>query len=81
MIAGIIGSKIVRYDIFGSDVLIANKMESAGCVGRINISEDTKKILESDANGIKINLDPNTTVHISSLNKDVNSYLIREKEN
>jgi len=30
VIAGIIGSNIVRYDIFGSDVLIANKMESNG---------------------------------------------------
>jgi hypothetical protein len=56
-------------------------MESSGVVGRISISEDTKKILESDTNGIKINVDANTTVHISSLNKDVNSYLIREKEN
>ena len=25
---GIIGTKVVRYDIFGNDVLIANKMES-----------------------------------------------------
>jgi phospholipid-translocating ATPase len=43
VIAGIIGSSVVRYDIFGSDVLIANKMESAGTPGRINISEETKK--------------------------------------
>ena len=47
VIAGIIGSSVVRYDIFGSDVLIANKMESAGQPGRINISEETKKLLES----------------------------------
>ena len=30
IVAGIIGSKIVRYDIFGENVLIANKMESNG---------------------------------------------------
>ena len=30
IVAGIIGTKIVRYDIFGADVLIANKMESNG---------------------------------------------------
>ena len=55
-------------------------MESSGCVGRINISEDTKKLLESDANGLKINFEPNTTVHIASLNKQVNSFLIKEKD-
>lgn len=35
MTAGIIGSNIVRYDIFGSDVLIANKMESSGVNGKV----------------------------------------------
>jgi len=43
--AGIIGSKVVRYDIFGSGVLIANKMESNGLPGKVCISEDTKKEL------------------------------------
>ena len=55
-------------------------MESSGCVGRINISEDTKKILESDANSLKINFETNITVHISSLNKEVNSFLIKEED-
>ena len=30
IVGGIIGSQVVRYDIFGNDVLIANKMESIG---------------------------------------------------
>jgi class 3 adenylate cyclase len=30
IVGGIIGTKVVRYDIFGQDVLIANKMESNG---------------------------------------------------
>lgn len=33
IVAGIIGTKIVRYDIFGADVFIANKMESNGIPG------------------------------------------------
>jgi class 3 adenylate cyclase len=45
IVAGIIGTKIVRYDIFGSDVLIANKMESNGIAGEVVVSEDTKRIL------------------------------------
>lgn len=46
---GIIGTEIVRYDIYGRDVLIANKMESGGVEGKIMISENTKKILEREA--------------------------------
>ena len=30
IIGGVIGTDIVRYDIYGPDVLIANKMESNG---------------------------------------------------
>jgi class 3 adenylate cyclase len=30
VIGGVIGTDIVRYDIYGEDVLIANKMESKG---------------------------------------------------
>ena len=45
VVAGIIGSKVVRYDIFGEGVLIANKMESNGVPGKVCISEDTRKIL------------------------------------
>lgn len=33
IVAGIIGTKIVSYDIFGVNVLIANKMESHGIAG------------------------------------------------
>ncbi len=42
MIGGIIGKEIVRYDIYGIDVPIANKMESNGIKGRVCISETTK---------------------------------------
>lgn len=36
----------MRFDIFGADVVIANKMESKGTDGRINVSERTKELLE-----------------------------------
>lgn len=47
LIAGVIGNNVVRYDIWGKDVLVANKMESCGQSGRINVSEVTKKFLEN----------------------------------
>jgi magnesium-transporting ATPase (P-type)/class 3 adenylate cyclase len=46
IIAGITGTNIVRYDIYGPDVLISNKMESGGMAGRINVSDVTMAILE-----------------------------------
>ena len=78
VIAGIIGSSVVRYDIFGSDVLIANKMESAGTPGRINISEDTKKILESKDMPFTVSF--NKEVNIESANRNIKCYLIDNGE-
>lgn len=44
----IIGTDVIRYDIFGNDVLIANKMESNGITGSIVVSESTKELLEKN---------------------------------
>lgn len=35
IIGGVLGTEIVRYDIYGPDVLIANKMESKGEKGKL----------------------------------------------
>lgn len=45
VIAGIIGSKVVRYDIYGEGVLIANKVEQAGIQGEVCISEYTRNLI------------------------------------
>jgi phospholipid-translocating ATPase len=47
IIGAITGTNIVRYDIYGKDVLIANKMESNGLAGMIHVSEKTKELIES----------------------------------
>ena len=61
VVAGIIGSRIVRYDIYGADVAIANRMESSGAVGRVNISGPAKALLEATKEfGFKFN----TTVEV-----------------
>lgn len=48
IIGGIAGTNIVRYDIYGVDVYIANKMESTGKAGAVKISETTMKILHNN---------------------------------
>jgi class 3 adenylate cyclase len=49
VIAGITGTNIVRYDIYGPDVLVANKMESGGAPGRVNVSDRVRDVLEKTA--------------------------------
>jgi len=44
--AGITGSNIVRYDIYGPDVDISNKMESTGAKGRLHVSEESKQLIQ-----------------------------------
>ena len=47
VVGGIAGTTIVRYDIYGEDVIIANQMESHGVPGKICISQKTKETLEN----------------------------------
>lgn len=79
IIAGIIGTKIVRYDIFGQNVLIANKMESNGVPGKINVSETTKTFLtmfpelELDK-GLEFKF--NESVNCEAVEKVVDSFIV-----
>ena len=70
----------MRYDIFGSDVLIANKMESGGLPGKINVSEATKRILETEDGSNKtifpFKFVPNKVISVSSVNTETMSYFI-----
>ena len=47
VIAGITGKNIVRYDIYGNDVYIANSMESYGKSGHIAVSKTTMNIIKA----------------------------------
>jgi class 3 adenylate cyclase len=45
-VGGVVGTKRVRFDMWGEDVLIANSIESNGVPGRICASEQAKETLE-----------------------------------
>jgi len=47
VIAGVIGKKKFAYDIWGDTVNTASRMESAGEVGKVNISGETFKHIEA----------------------------------
>lgn len=48
VVAGIVGVNKFAYDIWGDTVNTANRMESAGAIGRVNISECTYKLLKNE---------------------------------
>lgn len=70
---GVIGTDIVRYDIFGIDVLVTNKMESNGESGRVMVSEDTKLLLEKHFLD-KYTFEYNKEVFISAANRHFKTY-------
>lgn len=75
VIACITGSQVVRYDIYGNDVLIANRMESCGVTGKINVSEDVKSLMESSYPG-SFSFTPNQEVRIEDIQRSVQSFFL-----
>ncbi len=69
----------MRYDIYGKDVLIANKMESNGTEGNIMVSESTKKLLEKDENS-SFRFEWKKTVECRVQKEPIPAYLLFQKD-
>ena len=78
VIGGVIGTNTVRYDIWGPDVLIANKMESSGKPGFINVSEDTRRLLLQNYDE-NFSFCMNSEVIIESLRRSVRCFFLETK--
>ncbi|EUD68693.1 guanylate cyclase, other [Plasmodium inui San Antonio 1] len=76
-VGGIIGSVRIRYDMWGLDVLIANKIESNGIPGEIICSEQFKSFFLDHEPQAKLNFWYYKTIYISD--KDVKLYVIEDK--
>jgi len=50
-VGGVIGTKRLRFDIWGEDVLIGNNVESHGRAGQVCVSEAAREVLEHTAAG------------------------------
>lgn len=79
VVAGITGSKVVRYDIYGKDVLVANKMESNGQPGKINVSEQVKSLLEA-THPDEFSFEAHKTVDIAEVGVSVQCYLLSKND-
>jgi len=54
MIAGFIGSKVVKYDIFGDTVMVTSRLKSAAPPSKVCLSEATKNMLETSSRAYKL---------------------------
>ncbi|XP_063041183.1 adenylate cyclase type 2b [Engraulis encrasicolus] len=47
VIAGVIGAQKPQYDIWGNSVNVASRMESTGVLGKIQVTEETSRVLQT----------------------------------
>jgi hypothetical protein len=71
-----VGTDIIRFDLYGSDVLIANKMESNGQQDRIHISQSSKDYLDKINKNKRYLFTPNGETEIKALNRSVKGYFV-----
>ena len=81
LIAGIIGKKKIAYDIWGETVNLASRMEEAGEIGKINISEATyeliKPFFETTYRG-KVSLKNSPSINMYFVNRIKTEYSLDE---
>ena len=75
-VAGIIGTDLVRFDVYGKDSVIANKMESGGEPGKINVSLSTRQMLEK-LDFCQFGFEDHTTIDIPDLKESVQCFFVK----
>ena len=79
VIAGITGKDVIRYDIYGPAVMVANKMESGGGAGRVNVSEVTREVLERMVPDL-LEYSENQVIEAKGIYKKFASYFVHVKD-
>jgi len=79
IIGGVIGSDVVRYDIYGQTVVIANSMESNGERGRVLVSSVTKTLIEAATDELFIFTRRAEIVKCPSIGAALEAFFVEEK--
>ncbi|HHP7243755.1 MAG TPA: adenylate/guanylate cyclase domain-containing protein, partial [Elainellaceae cyanobacterium] len=74
VVAGVIGIKKFSYDLWGDTVNIANRMESTGEPGRVQVTPSTYECLKAN-----FNLEPRGSVAIKGRGEMLTYWLIDSK--
>ena len=69
----------MRYDLYGKDYVIGNKMESNGKEGMIQVSESTKGILERTFHNL-YRFEKHKDIEVESLGVTIGGYLVYYKD-
>jgi class 3 adenylate cyclase len=77
---GLVGTGIIRYDLFGQDVLIANKIESSGKSDALHISDATKLMLDRSDAWNKYYAEKDADVEIKALGRKIGTYFLEKKD-
>uniref|UniRef100_A0A3Q2YYK5 Adenylate cyclase type 3 n=1 Tax=Hippocampus comes TaxID=109280 RepID=A0A3Q2YYK5_HIPCM len=78
VLGGVLGQKRWQFDVWSTDVTVANKMESGGIPGRVHISQSTKECLHGE-----FKLEPGNGGERCEylLEKGIKTYLVLVPEN
>lgn len=74
VVAGVIGRKKFTYDLWGTTVNLASRMQSSGLPNHVHLSEDTRRLLRD-----KFHVTARGTVNCKGLG-EVRSYLLEGKK-
>jgi adenylate cyclase len=76
VVAGVIGRKRFLYDLWGDAVNTASRMESHGTSGRIQITRETKELLEDE-----FECEPRGTIPVKGKGEIETWYLVGRRQN
>lgn len=81
VVAGIIGSKVVRYDIFGQGVVVGSKINARGSAGNVTISEETRQLIISQPEVAReYNIEAFTRVDLKVINRSIMTYVVKKND-
>jgi adenylate cyclase len=71
VMAGVIGTKRITYDLWGDTVNLAARLESHGEPGRVQVSDDTRRLIEAD-----FTIEPRGSIDVKGLGQQQTWFVV-----